>query len=103
MTIVTVKNKYQVVIPQVLRRQVGVNIGDLMEAKIERGKITFTPKTLFDKSLANSVAESIADYKAGRFYGPFDTADEVIASLKSNLKKRLQQKNKNKRLQSKSK
>jgi bifunctional DNA-binding transcriptional regulator/antitoxin component of YhaV-PrlF toxin-antitoxin module len=88
MPIVTVKNKYQVVIPQGLRKQVGVNIGDILEAKVERGKITFTPKTIIDRD----IAESLADYKAGRFYGPFDTADEAIASLKSNLKKRSQSK-----------
>jgi len=38
MSIVTVKNKYQVVIPQGLREQIGLNVGDLLEARIERGK-----------------------------------------------------------------
>ena len=95
MAIVTVKNKYQVVIPQSLRRQVGVNVGDLMEAKVKKGKIIFTPKTLFDKSLADSVAESIADYKAGRFYGPFDNHKDLITSLHQEMKK-LKKKNKTK-------
>ncbi|MDR3642605.1 MAG: AbrB/MazE/SpoVT family DNA-binding domain-containing protein [Candidatus Doudnabacteria bacterium] len=95
MPIVTVKNKYQVVIPQTLRQQIGVNIGDLMEAKVEKGKITFTPKTLVD-SLESRIAESMADYKAGRSYGPFETADELIASLKGMLKKRAAFKKKHK-------
>ena len=83
MSIVTVKNKYQVVIPQSLREQVGVNIGDLMEAKVEQGKITFTPKTLVDRH----IAESMADYKAGRYYGPFDSHKDFIASLHKEMKK----------------
>ena len=87
MPIVTVKNKYQVVIPMVLRKQIGVDIGDLMEARVERGKITFTHQTLFDRELAESVAESVADYKAGRHFGPFDNHKDFIASLHREMKK----------------
>ncbi len=34
------------------------------------------------------IAEGIEDFKRGRAYGPFDTADEGIAFLKANLKRR---------------
>ena len=44
MSIVTVKNKYQVVIPQALRQRLGINRGDVLEAKVERGRLTYTPK-----------------------------------------------------------
>lgn len=84
MEIVTIKNKYQVVIPHGLRKQAGVNVGDLLEAKVEKGKITFTPKTTID----SRIAESMEDYKKGRFYGPFETAEEMVASLKIQVKKR---------------
>lgn len=83
MAIVTVKNKYQIVIPHGLRKQVGINIGDLLEARVEKGKIIFTPKTLID----SSIAESLADYKAGRFYGPFDNHKDFTASLHRESKK----------------
>lgn len=49
MAIVTVKNKYQVVIPQAIREKLGINRGDLLEAKVERGRVTYTPKTLIDR------------------------------------------------------
>lgn len=49
MSIVTVKDKYQVVIPQRVRLQLGINRGDLLEAKVERGKLTYTPKLLIDR------------------------------------------------------
>lgn len=77
MSIVTVKNKYQVVIPQQLRKQVGVNVGDLLEAKVEKGKITLTPKTLIDRE----IAEGLEDIKKGRTYGPYGSAQEMIQAL----------------------
>jgi AbrB family looped-hinge helix DNA binding protein len=83
MAIVTVKNKYQVVIPQGLREEIGINVGDLLEARIERGKITFTPKVLLDRG----IAQSLHDFKSGRSYGPFKTHQEFLASLHSETKK----------------
>lgn len=83
MAIVSVKNKYQVVIPQSVREQMGVNVGDLLEAKVERGKITFTPKSLIDRG----IAESLADFKHGRSYGPFKTHKEFLDSLHAEAKK----------------
>ena len=79
MSIVTVKSKYQVVIPQGLREEIGLNVGDLLEARIERGKITFTPKVLVDRG----IAQSLDDFKSGRSYGPFKTHQEFLASLHS--------------------
>jgi AbrB family looped-hinge helix DNA binding protein len=49
MAIVTVKNKYQVVIPQAIREKLGISRGDVLEAKVERGRITYTPKTVIDR------------------------------------------------------
>jgi bifunctional DNA-binding transcriptional regulator/antitoxin component of YhaV-PrlF toxin-antitoxin module len=77
MALVSVKNKYQVVIPREVREAVGVEVGDLLEAKAEAGKITFTPKSVVDRG----VAESLADFAAGRSYGPFKTDKELISSL----------------------
>lgn len=83
MEIVTVKNKYQVVIPQNLRKQVGVSVGDILEAKVEKGRITFTPKTMVDKG----IAESFQDFKVGRNFGPFSTHKDFLASLHKQVKK----------------
>ena len=84
MAIVTVKNKFQIVIPRSVREKIGVSVGDLLEAKVERGKITFTPKSLVDRG----IEESLEDYRQGRFHGPFDSAEETIAALKNELRKR---------------
>ena len=85
MPIVTVKNKYQVVIPRAVREQIGVAVGDILEAKAERGRITLTPKSLVDRA----VAEGLEDVRKGRVRGPFDTVDEMIDSLKGRKRSRV--------------
>jgi len=76
MALVSVKGKYQVVIPRDVREAVGVEIGDLLEAKVEAGKITLTPTSAVDCG----VAESLADFAAGRSYGPFNTTKDLVNS-----------------------
>jgi len=83
MDIVTVKTKFQIVIPQRIRRQTGVDIGDLLEASVEDGKITLTPKTLIDRRLA----EGLDDLKHGRTHGPYATAGEAIAALETRARR----------------
>jgi hypothetical protein len=41
------------------------------------GKLTFTPKSAVDRG----IAESLADFAAGRSFGPFKTDKELIGSL----------------------
>jgi len=77
MALVSVKNKYQVVIPLKVRKKIDLNVGDLLEATVERGRITFTPKSTVDRG----IAESLTDFKEGRAYGPFETGAELVASL----------------------
>jgi len=79
MALVAVKNKYQVVIPQKVREQIGLNVGDMLEAKIERGKITFTPQSAVDKG----IAEGLEDIRKGRFYGPYDSAAEAMKAFEA--------------------
>jgi len=83
MPFVTVKNKYQVVIPARVRAQVGIKVGDLLEAKAVRGKVTFAPKSVLDRRLA----EALEDVKQGQVYGPFDTHEEFVRSLHANARK----------------
>ncbi|MGA8273858.1 MAG: AbrB/MazE/SpoVT family DNA-binding domain-containing protein [Candidatus Sulfotelmatobacter sp.] len=91
MELVTVKNKFQVVIPQSIRKRVRLDVGDLLEASFENGKITFTPKTVVDRQLA----EGLEDLARGRSHGPYESAPEAIAALerragraKNNARKR---------------
>ena len=83
MALVSVKNKYQVVIPLPIRKKIRIKVGDLLEASVEGGSITFTPKSVIDRA----VAESLVDFKEGRAYGPFETAAELVASLQKETSK----------------
>ena len=82
MDIVTVKNKFQIVIPQHVRELVHIEIGDFLEAGVEDGKITFTPKSLVDRHLA----EGLEDARKGRTHGPYESAEAAIAALDARAK-----------------
>jgi AbrB family looped-hinge helix DNA binding protein len=96
MLLVKITTKYQVTIPDVVRRKMGVGAGDVLEAKIESGKITLTPKPDAEaeytpaqrRSIDARLAKSLADVKKGLTFGPFATAEEMITSMKRELKKR---------------
>jgi hypothetical protein len=74
----------------------GVSAGDMLEAKVESGKITLTPKpdaepeyTREQRRIIDArLARSLADVKQGLTAGPFETADEMIASMRRELQKR---------------
>ena len=83
MAIVRVKTKYQVTLPTAVRERAGVNVGDALEATVEEGKITLTPKSIVDRG----IAEGLEDIRAGRVYGPFNSADDMLKSLHGNVKK----------------
>jgi AbrB family looped-hinge helix DNA binding protein len=75
--LVTVKDKFQIVIPQDVRRKVGIAVGDLLEATVERGHIKLVPKAVIDRSLARG----LADLEAGRSHGPYRSVSEAISGL----------------------
>ena len=86
-----------------MRRQAGLSKGDLVNFAFQRGKIVITPKLVIDRSqfptaddeytpaqrriIDASLAEGLADIKAGRTFGPFNTAEEMIADMKARLRK----------------
>ena len=84
MPLVRVKTKFQVTLPNELRRKARLKVGDLLEAKMEEGKITLTPQSLVNRA----IAEGLEDIRKGRLYGPFGTVDELLTSLKHRGRKR---------------
>ena len=97
MPLVKLKTKSQVTIPDAIRQQLSMKVGDLLEAKVQRGSIILKPKTVVDRDeytptqrrrINEQLGKSIAEYKEGKYYGPFNTVDEMIASMKAELKKR---------------
>jgi AbrB family looped-hinge helix DNA binding protein len=68
----------QVAIPKKIHDQLHLRPGDYLEIEVKQGKLIFTPKTLIDKRLK----EGLEDLRKGRVYGPFDSAEDMVASLK---------------------
>jgi AbrB family looped-hinge helix DNA binding protein len=95
-TLVRVQRKGQVTIPTRLRAQVGLVDGDLVEARAHRGKIVLTPKSVVDREYTPTqrraidarLAEGLADIDAGRTFGPFSNADEMIAHMEARTAKK---------------
>lgn len=103
-TTAKIQHKGQVTIPTSVRRQAGLSKGDLVKFTFTRGQIVITPKLVIDRSQFPSaddeytpaqrriidarLAKADEDIKHGRVYGPFNTADEMIAHMKGELKKR---------------
>src|ERR1700693_4767454 len=93
-----IQNKGQVTIPTAVRRQAGLTKGDLVNFAFQRGRIVMTPKLVIDRSrfptadddytpaqppaIAPRLKKSLEDVRRGHTAGPFNTADEMIASLK---------------------
>ena len=82
--LVTVKTKYQVTLPTAVRRAAGIEVGDMLEAKVEGKKITLTPKGLIDRELALA----LEDVRRGRTYGPFGSVEEMLRDLRKRVAKR---------------
>ena len=83
MALVKIKEKYQVTLPAALRQKAGLEVGDLLEAKVEGKKITLTPKSVLDRELVQALKE----IEQGKTFGPFNSAKDLIRSLNREVKK----------------
>jgi AbrB family looped-hinge helix DNA binding protein len=85
MPLVSVKNKFQVTIPQELREQLPIDEGDVLEASVKNGKFVFTPKTVVDRHpvIEAAIAEGLKDIKAGRTSPKFSSVKEMKHYLKT--------------------
>ena len=78
----------QVTLPASVRKQLGIEEGDLVEIEVEDERAVLVPKKLVDKSQAyfwtkrwqDAEREADEDIKAGRVKA-FDSVDELIKDL----------------------
>ena len=97
MAITTLKNKPPVVVPDGALKRAGFKRGQELEFRAGGGVITIVRKPLSAddeytpeqrRMVDAQLAEGLADIKAGRTHGPFNTVDEMIADMKTRVKKR---------------
>jgi bifunctional DNA-binding transcriptional regulator/antitoxin component of YhaV-PrlF toxin-antitoxin module len=88
-----VKNKTGLIVPPAVQHQAGFKAGDVVEFKASGGVITILPKLPnaddeYTPEQRRIIDAQLREAEKGPFHGPFDTADEMIAHLKGELKKR---------------
>lgn len=85
-------NQTPLIVPSAVRRKAGFKSGQDLEFKPSGGVITILPKlpTAEDEYTLKeryAIDAELAEAARGPFYGPFDTADAMVADLKRQLKK----------------
>ena|SRR5713226_8050922 len=100
---VAVKNKKPIVVSPAALRRAGFKSGQEIEIKVSGGVITILPKpptsddeyTPAQRRIIDArLKKSLEEVKRGHTAGPFNTADEMIASLKGDLRNRGRKKTK---------
>ncbi len=81
---VTVKEKYQIVIPSEVREKIDISIGDILKARVRGNTITLTPQTLIDRE----IAEGLEDMRQGRVSPAYRSANDLINALHRETKKK---------------
>jgi|SRR5689334_582444 len=97
-----VQNKKPIVVPESLRRKAGIKPGDRVEIRVSGGIINIIPelpsaKAEYTPEQRRIVDARLTEARKGPYYGPFDTAEEMIAHMKGELKKRAALKRANRR------
>jgi len=90
---VTVKSSEPLTVPEQVRRSAGLKHGDEVEFRVSGGVINIVPKVgsvedEYTPEQRRAIDAKLDEAEKGPFHGPFKTADEAIAHMKSALKKR---------------
>jgi bifunctional DNA-binding transcriptional regulator/antitoxin component of YhaV-PrlF toxin-antitoxin module len=92
---VTVKSKTEVIVPRGALRKAGIKTGDRVTFIPSAGTVTMLVERLGGqkyttaerRTVGRMLTSSEKDRKEGRVYGPFNTAEELAASVEKNIKK----------------
>lgn len=81
----------QVTIPKEIRKTLHLEPGDVLRVVIEDGRVVLVPQSLIDPDQAwfwteewqKGEREADEAIRAGRLYGPFDSAEEMMAHFEA--------------------
>ncbi len=95
----TVTATPDLVLSSKVRRQAGFKTGDQLEVKASGGVVTIIAKLPkaddeYTPEQRRVIDAQLNEAEKGPFHGPFNSADEMIAHMKGELKKRATVKNK---------
>src|SRR5258706_7831120 len=88
-----VKTRSGLVVPADVQHRAGFKGGDGVEFKVSGGIITILPKLPnaddeYTPEQRRIIDAQLDEAAKGPFHGPFDTAEEMIAHMKGQLRKR---------------
>lgn len=97
-----VKKKSPIVVPDSLRRQAGIKVGDRVEFKVSGGIINIIPKLPsaddeYTPAQRKAIDAQLKEASKGPYYGPFGTAEDAIKFLNQEIRKRMRKLNATKR------
>jgi len=90
MALVKVKQHYQITIPQELRKEFHLTVGDFMEIENENGEIVLRPVKMirpdqeyfYTKEWQRGEAQADKDIAKGDMIGPLDNIQDGLKALK---------------------
>lgn len=90
---VIVKSKTGLIVPPSVQRRAGIKSGDRLEFRVRGGVITIAPRLPgaddeYTPKQRRTIDAQLDEAEKGPFRGPFGTAEETIADMKSQLRKR---------------
>ena len=96
MTVTVTKNTKQLVVPLSVRRQAGIKTGDRLEFRVSPRRITIVAKPPVEddeytprqrRAIMREIKAGLEDVRKGRVFGPFDSVDEMKASIEAYIKR----------------
>ena len=86
--VLQIRRNFQITLPAAIRKRLNLNIGDILETKVQEGKIIIVPKKTIDaqqtwfwtKEWQEAEKEAELDLKAGRVR-KFRNIEELIKDL----------------------
>jgi bifunctional DNA-binding transcriptional regulator/antitoxin component of YhaV-PrlF toxin-antitoxin module len=84
---VTIEDNADLVVPRSVRRRAGLKTGQQVEFKVSGGVINIIPKLPsasdeYTPAQRRIIDARLAEARKGPYYGPFDSVDEMLASIK---------------------
>ncbi len=82
-----VSTKSEIVVPRSVRRRAGLKRGQKVEFKVSGGVISIVPKLPaaddeYTPAQRRVIDARLRKARQGPYYGPFDSVDEMLASMK---------------------
>ena len=90
---VVVSTKSELVVPRSVRRRAGLKSGQKVEFKVSGGVISIVPQLPaaddeYTPAQRRVIDARLRQARKGPYHGPFATADEAIAFLRKQVRKR---------------